>query len=362
MIQLLIVDDEWTIREGLEKTIPWRDWGIQVAGTAKNGLEALQKLEEVDVNIVLTDIKMPGMNGLELAKVCKERYPTHKVIILTGHDEFEYAQKGIRIGVDDFLLKPTDFEELKSTMQKTVQLIKQTKRDAYKQIGLQVREYIATRDIHQLEALKQNALLTPSFVMIRSQQLLPEPAIPISSQGEEQLYLMGNIPNETYVEMYVKHLVDTDKPNTISISCVVGQIDKLVEIYHQVKVASEPWMRTDNVHVYRYRDEKYTLQFEQVIKEIHSRYKEQLTQTEFADRLHMSNSYFSRMFKQHTQMKFSEYILNIRIEAAKQLLERTVLKTYEIAEQVGIHDSRYFSTVFRKQTNMSPAEYRNRYR
>ena len=102
-VELLIVDDEVQIRMGIEKGIPWKNFGITKVTSAPNGIEALRILEEEPVRILITDIRMPGINGLELAQKAKEIRPDIRIIILSGYSEFEYAKKAINIGVGDYL-------------------------------------------------------------------------------------------------------------------------------------------------------------------------------------------------------------------------------------------------------------------
>ncbi|WJH33630.1 response regulator [Paenibacillus sp. CC-CFT747] len=111
-IKMLIVDDEPVICRGLRETIPWETIGVEVVGDASDGVEALERIESQPVDLVLTDIHMDGMDGLELAKELRQRYPHIRIIILSGYDYFDYARQAIRIGVEDYLLKPVDVDEL----------------------------------------------------------------------------------------------------------------------------------------------------------------------------------------------------------------------------------------------------------
>jgi len=113
MIKLLIVDDEPFIRQGLKILINWEQYGYEIVGEACNGLEAIKELEKKEVDIIITDIKMPEMNGIELIEyVRKNMLDEIKFIVLSGYYEFEYAKKAIKYNVTDYILKPIQRDEL----------------------------------------------------------------------------------------------------------------------------------------------------------------------------------------------------------------------------------------------------------
>jgi two-component system response regulator YesN len=116
-IKMLVVDDEPILCRGLRETIPWDTIGVEVVGEASEGEEALELIGQMPVDLVLTDINMDGMDGLTLSKTLREKYPHIRIIILSGYDDFEYARRAIRIGVEDFLLKPVDIDELMKMVQ-----------------------------------------------------------------------------------------------------------------------------------------------------------------------------------------------------------------------------------------------------
>lgn len=116
-IKILIVDDEENTRNLIKKCINWDELGIYIAGEASSGQEALDMLESFNSDIIITDIRMQFMDGLELSKKVAERYPHIKIIVLTAYEEFEYAQQGIKIGIDDYLLKPIKRSELRKSVE-----------------------------------------------------------------------------------------------------------------------------------------------------------------------------------------------------------------------------------------------------
>ena len=123
MYKLLIVDDEAEVRKGIIRKIDWGKYDFEIAGEAENGREALDIIEENIPDAVITDITMPMMDGLELTAVIKETYPTIKTIILTGFDDFKFAQQAIKYGVSDYILKPvmpSDIDELMAKLKPSI--------------------------------------------------------------------------------------------------------------------------------------------------------------------------------------------------------------------------------------------------
>jgi two-component system, response regulator YesN len=105
MIRVLVVDDDRLVRKGLISAMPWQDFGMQVVGEANNGAKALEFLETHDVDLMLTDLAMPVMSGIELMRIARERFPQLHVVILTLHQDFEYIQEALRLGAIDYIAK-----------------------------------------------------------------------------------------------------------------------------------------------------------------------------------------------------------------------------------------------------------------
>lgn len=117
MYGMVIADDELLIRQGL-LSIPWKDYDIQVMGVAANGNEALSMLKELCPEILLTDIRMPGIDGLELIDAAKTENPEIQAILLTGYEDFNYAREAIRLGAIGYILKPSDPDEIIQNVEK----------------------------------------------------------------------------------------------------------------------------------------------------------------------------------------------------------------------------------------------------
>ena len=121
-MKLLIVDDEDEIREGLAELIDWNSVSISMVLSAKGWMEAIKIAKKEVPDILLSDIKMPGMDGLELCELIKSINPRVKIILLSGYSDFSYARRAISIGVKEYFLKPVNIELL---LQKTSELVKE---------------------------------------------------------------------------------------------------------------------------------------------------------------------------------------------------------------------------------------------
>ncbi|MDP4094085.1 MAG: response regulator [Bacillota bacterium] len=165
MYKLLITDDEALTREYILKNTTLLDKEWEAAGAASDGAEALKFLSENKADLVITDIKMPEMDGLELCSRIYNLYPSQKVIILSGYDEFSFAQQAIRYGVTDYLLKPIVEEELKAVLRKTAAQIESEKSKE------QTTEIVSKlSEIHKKNIAKNiiKAIISDSNVEIKS--------------------------------------------------------------------------------------------------------------------------------------------------------------------------------------------------
>ncbi|MDO4543459.1 MAG: response regulator [Clostridia bacterium] len=116
--RVLLVDDEEDIRVGISRKMPWAELGFELIGEAENGSDALELAEQLRPDVVLTDIKMPFMDGLELCRLLCQRLPAAKFVIFSGFDDFEYAKQAIRLNVSEYILKPINAAELSLVLER----------------------------------------------------------------------------------------------------------------------------------------------------------------------------------------------------------------------------------------------------
>ncbi|MCX7711668.1 MAG: response regulator [Clostridia bacterium] len=155
MMKVLIIDDEEMIREGLRKAIDWDSLGCEIVGEAEDGDEGIELVESLKPEIVITDIRMPGLSGLEMIAKIKELKHDCKTVIITGFRDFDYAQEAIRLGAFRLLVKPTKSEDIINVIQEAVSDIKR-KRESEKELYTmkkRVKEFYGLKDASEEDGI-----------------------------------------------------------------------------------------------------------------------------------------------------------------------------------------------------------------
>ena len=142
---IMIVEDEYLVRQGVSSLVDFKKFNMQVIGEAENGLEAWEKIQAECPDIILTDINMPQMNGIKLAQLAREQYPQLHIIFLTGYDDFDYALSAVKLGADDYLLKPFSREDVEAMLIKVKEKLDKEKKQQ------QVHELVEKAEFSDLE-------------------------------------------------------------------------------------------------------------------------------------------------------------------------------------------------------------------
>jgi len=145
--KVFLVEDEIVAREGIRDNVDWKSAGFEFCGEAPDGEIALPLIEKTQPDVIVTDIKMPFMDGLQLSKVVREQMPWVKIIILSGHDEFDYAQSAIKLGITEYLLKPINADEIQNVLQSVATALDQEReeRENLKQLQSQIKDILTLR-------------------------------------------------------------------------------------------------------------------------------------------------------------------------------------------------------------------------
>jgi two-component system response regulator YesN len=403
MYRLMIVDDESVFRDGLQQNIDWAGSDVEVVAEAQNGLDALSKIEQTSPDIVLTDIRMPEMDGLELAEQLRLRYPRVIVIMLTVMDDFQNVRRSLQVRAIDYVLKFNYRTETLPAVTKACRMIDrekvilaETAKLPYTDYGF-LRECIlgnidadealfaVEHELPKLKGLRSAAVLAclpganlqdeTTLVLLLQSELkhigIDELKSYIVNLGERvclTLFLPELDKNELLKLMRTAiRRVRRRRESYAGMRIGVGELKEnaadLAESYAEAELAfnAANATQTDLVFHYNLRDDpaSYQLLLQQSAEYIDRHYQEHdFGLRDVAARFFLSPSYFSTIFKKSFGTGFNDYLTNIRLNHAKSLLRDTSLKTYEIAEQVGYSSPQYMSILFRRYLGCSPIEYR----
>ena len=195
---IVIADDEEQLRHSLIRRIPWEEVGFQVVGEAENGIEALEQVERLEPDLLLTDIRMPFMSGIELAREAREICPTMQIAFLSGHDDFSYAQQAIQYNIISYMLKPISSAELTEELRRIKGKIDQ-----------RFEEFASSRE--QEEHGRQQEFLQP-LILDAYQSSLPEREEELLKAAKNSGFLEGDTSSLQYAVLVIS-LEDADGRN-----------------------------------------------------------------------------------------------------------------------------------------------------
>ena len=361
-IQVLIVDDEKIVREGLFRYIDWDEYNMHVFATVENGVEALEIVNNHPIDLVIADIHMPIMDGMELIGRLEGFEKPPLVILISGFSDFSYAQEAVRSNIaQDYILKPLNFEQMDIVLTKVGQkiardysyvsfpildeeewkLFTKTYAKAVKKSQNEIIERIKAGDFGQAVAFFEDGI-RECRCNLRSINYISRYCIDIAL-GICEIALDG---------MDFLELLENDPVQSIS------RLFTETDIFDYVKDLMEKAVGAIN----RIDRMKYSPLIHSVINRVNDHYDDSLLSLNLiADEHSVSPSYLSMKFKEEVKVNFNKYLNGLRIKRAKELLMDFSLKVYMVSERVGYGDVRYFSRIFRKCTGYSPTEYQKNF-
>lgn len=367
MYRILIADDEDFAREGLERIIS-KIPETKVAAVCKNGLEAREYLEENIADAVLSDIRMPNMDGLELAEWVSVNRKECKVILLSAYGEFSYAQKAVKFGVKDYLMKPIRAIEIRNVID---QLIQEKNREQEERVWVRdLKQELIELDIYHALVDNENPIAKERKKEIYFSRYQFQ--IKNKSENTTDLIMTGltNVlrwyaPQCTPVMEKsgeeIEYILISDKKNAFpEREELEEKILKLLKVEMKIN-------NTASTNIEALTEQKFKLvqdEMEDVIvlkaKEyIREHLKDNLSREEVADYVHLDSSYFSKYFKKKSGVTFSDYLMENRMEKVQTLLDKG-WKVYDAALEAGFQNRNYFNTVFKKYAGMNPTKYKHR--
>ena len=412
-MKVFLVDDEIVIREGIRESFPWEETPYSLVGEAPDGEMALPIIRDTNPDIVITDIKMPFMDGLELCRELKSQMPWIGIIVLSGYDEFEYARQCIKLGVREYLLKPINSADLREALDKVSAQLKEERKTLEHAASLRARmedggkflkekligslfsDETALEDAHNV--LKQlrsmgcpvpapfyvviDAAFSPTGTGQEAAALLAESSGGIvnasASRTGTRLLVLGDTAEDAEERAYAVATSlsqELERSECKEIRVGIGEIvDDPEKIFQSFKTARHirhllAERKDERAVILGVRemgevsDEKVPSVISEAKLYMSQNYSNaNLMLQDVAKAVNMSKSRFSTVFSQTTGQSFTEYLIYLRLSKAKELLKTSNLKSSQIATEIGYNDSHYFSYIFKKNVGMTPSDYRSQY-
>lgn len=381
MYKVLLAEDELLVRIGLKNSINWPDYDMEIAAEDENGYSAYQKYQALKPDVLITDIRMPVMDGLELIRKIREEDPRCAVIVISCMNDFKLLQDIIRYDVLGYVLKAS------MTIKEVEELLLRAKRrlDHFPPAGWQpVREprsrvslltmYVnRTLSEQEFEAeWKREGYPQPEFSSITVFHILPLNAQPLN---EMAISFIKNVIHESLPDsdiLWKDACAVAFHPNCIQCTdSRFGRISQMIQsflegafsqITHKLNCSfsSLPMEVEAIVELCRFRKPDLDRTVFRAVDYILNHYRDNLTLAAVASYVGLSPNYFSSLFKKETGISFVNYLNDIRIEKAKLLLSNTDEYLYVIAYETGFHTVEHFSQTFKLREGINPGDYRKK--
>ncbi|MCQ4088285.1 helix-turn-helix domain-containing protein [Saccharibacillus sp. JS10] len=382
-MNILVVDDEPIIRNGIQRTIE-RAFPQHRVVLASGPVEATQCLKSELIDLVLTDVLMPGMNGLELMEVSRTLHPDAKWVVISAYSEFEYAKKAVRLGAVDYLLKPIGKDILLELIKKMGEEIAERHIRAKESLLLKhnlrfLREAVFAR---WASGLDLGGIDLPSFTESYPNFHLLMVHVESDTDTKLEHFIVENVMSELITSFGKGFVASIDAKNLLGLvklergsladlneelrSCLKRYLKKPFQLFvssqiedpSQVPSEVQRMRESSEYQVYDHYASGGEQAVEIALQYIKARYGAELSLEKVASVVYLNPAYFSQLFKQKTGQGFKEYITQLRLDHAMEMLSESELKVGDIAERVGYPDVRHFSQVFRKKIGCTPSEYR----
>ena len=455
MLNVLLADDEAKVIRHLQTAIPWKQLGLQVSATAQDGIAALHAARGTAIDIVITDIRMPGMDGLALCQKMRELNPDIQFIILSGYQDFSYAKRAIDLQVLGYCLKPIDISDLTALLRTAVRNAMHRRTDsdelldlieggnpdeittAFSELGIYNHEIYAAASfgVHNIEKplgaqisykLGKHKYLYFSeqpFDTAAAQKIIayagnrggvgiPQDSAPpenLRNAVEDalamafQFFVNGRatlcsalqdtaLTHDAFtrldaaaqqpmkLKVFLEELSHADCSlifnirtafvfcNRVAASPAFGSADCQGErmLYGFEQLPADYGSLSELLHSFSneiistaipLKPASASGSFLPILRYLEENYEKDLSLKKIADQFHLNASYISQLIRSETGLTYTQYLTELRINKAKELLRTSSLSLAEISEAVGFNDSFYFIKKFKKEVGVTPGKY-----
>lgn len=353
MYRLVIIDDEYIVVQGIKALISRMKLDYEVVGSACDGIHGMEVIRSEKPDVVITDIRIPGLDGLSMIEAVKEDSPDTCFLVISGYSEFVYAQRALSLGVKAYIDKPVTAEKLKRVLVRVEAERGKAHREDYlseqeNRKKFQKIESLFEEGIKSITACDAEAFREYSRQAVRCLKEV-YPGVPdFRREFYKHLCVLSDVLIESQKQAERGALVSFQKMEACE------SIEE-IQIYGE-SVLSE---------IHRYLAADQTGSRHRVILELltylDEHYNQDIGLGELADKVGMSMAYLSVLFKTEVGTSYIKYLTELRIRKAKKMLQGGY-KVNEVSELVGYSNYRYFCDIFKKHEGMTPNEYKGNIR
>lgn len=393
MYKMIIIDDEYLVRTGLRSTIEWKDYAVEIVGEASNGVDGLELIKQSNPDLIITDIRMPAMNGVDLIKKLYQDNFKGEIIVLSGYRDFDYARETFEHGIFSYLLKPINNAELIKVVLNAIAKLEEKKRSGNQNFSIANAELIVkkilideqTLESEIVEKLEMYNISIPSsglIVVVEAEKseinenILRHFRIIFNELLQRNkiintnyllipnlLFFIKEIKQEKLIDILQEAIKNFEKT---SYDCLSIGLSQVYLHYHDIKNCYEKTLEVarkrffigiNSINLVNDVETKYKRNLVFALEIISRRYHENLTVKMVAEELLVSESYLMHLFKDSLNQTFNDILTKHRIIIAKSLLLKGKYRIKEIASMVGYNDVKYFSYVFKKEIGVNPSQY-----
>ncbi|MBE5704535.1 response regulator transcription factor [Blautia luti] len=348
MKKLVVIDDEYLTIEGIRVMLKRIGVDYEMAGFASDGQMALELIENVHPDVVFIDIRMPGLSGLEVIEHFYKKYPDMIFVLVSAYKEFEYARRGMELGVHSYIDKPVTMDKLKATLEK---------------IDEEFEKRPSKTDVENEKLIRDLRLSLNAVVEMindsntenwegetrRIQQLLKKAKYGLPEYKEES-YKLITAASAAFYEKWKQYEHDFNFPlfNNIEEMKTKEEVDEYVYLILQRIFEKISVRKIGSSHRV----------ITQILDYINQNYSQDFGLNEMAEMVHMNHAYLSILFKDEVGISFVRYLTQIRMAHAKELLLKGA-KVQEVSEVVGYNNYRYFCNIFKKEEGVTPMQFKS---
>lgn len=373
MYQVLFAEDELLVRLGLQNSIDWKAYDMELAAQADNGLQAYELFQKVRPDVVITDIRMEGMDGCELIEKIRQQDKECAIIVISCLDDFEILRRMIPYKIIGYILKASmTMDEVNEVLKKSTEYLKKIGREG-KKIDPEKRSPEKELEKYLLGGSQKTGI--PDQKKIENLlvfSLKEEDQEKINGLAMEFVYdlVRRQLNKALIVKTGEKEFCVFSEKMQKNPEDMISRVNHSVEEFLGVRFRVQKGMRKegeDPKEFYLRVKEKQpgageNGSYDQIIMDafgyMQEHYQESLSLTDISSVLGISSSYFSNLFKKQTGKNYVEYLNEIRLKAVMEDLKNSDFKIAVIAEKNGFHNFEYFSRFFKKATGLSPVKWR----